>query len=104
MSRVSSDIDPRELDQGVRLILFVCDNEPNSSQARYNLDRICAEHIPGHCEIEVVDVLKDYRTALEHSVLVTPCLVKIAPEPRAIIAGTLHDTETVRTALQLPHT
>lgn len=83
-------------------MLFVCGNEPNSAEARDNLDRICATYIPGCCEIQVVDVLQDYRTALQHSVLVTPCLLKIEPKPQALVAGTLSDTETVRTALQLP--
>lgn len=102
MSRASSEIDPVTSEQVFRFMLFVCGNEPNSAQARDNLDRLCAAHIPGRCEIETVDVLQDYRTALEHSVLVTPCLLKLEPEPRALVAGTLHDAETVRAALQLP--
>ena len=85
-----------------RLILFVCDHEPNSARARENLDRLRAAHLPERCEVQVIDVLDDYRTALEHQVLVTPCLVKVEPAPRALIAGTLHDTDTVLTALQLP--
>ncbi|MEX0607028.1 MAG: circadian clock KaiB family protein [Halofilum sp. (in: g-proteobacteria)] len=102
MSRVSSGIEARESDEVFRLILFVCNDEPNSSTARENLEQICATYIPGRNEIEIVDVLQDYRAALAHSILVTPCLLKVAPAPRALVAGTLHDGETVRTALQLP--
>ena len=102
MSPAPSHADPAGRPQVHRLILFVCDHEPNSVRARENLDRLCAVHLPGRCEVEVVDVLEDYRSALAHQVLVTPCLVKVEPAPRALIAGTLHDADTVLTALQLP--
>ena len=101
MSPAPSHAVPADEPQVHRLILFVCDHEPNSTRARENLDRLCALHLPGRCEIDVVDVLEDYRSALEHQVLVTPCLVKLDPPPRALIAGTLDDADTVLTALQL---
>lgn len=102
MSRVSSDLETAEAQVAFRLILFVAGSEPNSAQARKNLERICAEHLQGRCEIDIVDVLTDYRTALKYNILVTPCLLKTEPQPRALVAGTLQEVDKVRTALQLP--
>lgn len=103
MSGAASDRDATSDEAIYRLILFVAGREPNSEQARTNLANICGGHLEGRCDIEVVDVLTDYRTALEHNILVTPCLLKLEPNPRALVAGTLRDTEKVRTALQLPN-
>lgn len=102
MSPVSANTEPAQEPEIHRLLLFVCDGEPNSVRARENLDRICATRLRGRCDVRVIDVLKDYRAALEHNVLVTPCLVKLEPRPRALIAGTLSDADAVHTALQLP--
>ncbi|MEX0885468.1 MAG: circadian clock KaiB family protein [Phycisphaeraceae bacterium] len=88
--------------QVCRLILFVAGREANSTRARENLDRIRGTYLNGRCELQIIDVLEDYRTALRHKVLVTPCLVMTEPGPPVQIAGTLHDEEKVRAALRLP--
>lgn len=50
----------------------------------------------------VVNVLEQYRSAGEHDVLVTPCLVLVEPPPRVVVVATLRDLPTVRAALRLP--
>lgn len=59
----------------LRMRLFVAGNQPNSRLARQTLERICKEHLQGRCRLEVVDVLEDFRPALEENVLAAPTLV-----------------------------
>lgn len=87
----------------LRLLLFVAGDEPNSRLARANLSLICREQAPPcRFDLKVVDVFEDYRLALEHKVLVTPCLVWIDAKPPVYIIGTLRDKERLRIALRLP--
>jgi circadian clock protein KaiB len=84
-----------------RMRLFVAGNEPNSAIARESLDRICSTYLNGNCQIEIIDVLKDFRPALEENVLVTPALVIVEPGPRIVIFGNLADTGKVLAALKV---
>lgn len=85
---------------GYKLILFVAGDEPNSLLARANLTRLCA-NLDGVVDLQVIDVFVDSECAVEHGVLVTPCLVLLEPRPRVLIAGTLADLRKVRTVLRL---
>jgi circadian clock protein KaiB len=84
-----------------RMRLFVAGNEPNSAIARESLNRICSSYLNGNCQIEIVDVLEDFRPALEENVLVTPALVITEPGPRTVIFGNLADTGKVLAALKV---
>jgi circadian clock protein KaiB len=83
------------------LRLFVAGDESNSRQAKKNLAELCSSHLNGRCEIEIVDVLADFKAALKERVVVTPTLVLAAPPPRVTVLGTLSDTEKVLAALRL---
>ena len=83
------------------LRLFMADNEPNSKQARENLERLQETHLKMPHKKEIVDVLEDFQMALEDNVLVTPCLILVSPAPKATIFGNLSDTEKVLSALRL---
>jgi circadian clock protein KaiB len=81
--------------------LFVIGNESNSTQARANLVRLCAEHLKGRYQIDTVDVLNDAATAHNNNVLVTPTLILIKPLPMVTLFGNLSDTRQVLAALRL---
>jgi len=81
--------------------LFVAGNEPNSTVARESLNRICSTYLNGTCRVEIIDVLKDFRPALQERVLVTPALVILEPGPRTVIFGNLADTGKVLAALKV---
>ncbi len=83
-----------------RLRLFVAGDGPNSAVARASLERICAGPMDQRCQIEIIDVLQDFRPALEERVLVTPALVILGPQRRTVIFGNLSDTEKVLAAFQ----
>jgi len=81
--------------------LFVAGDEPNSAIAKDSLDRICSTYLNDNWQVEIIDVLKDFRPALEEKVLVTPALVITEPGPRTVIFGNLADTGKVLAALKV---
>jgi circadian clock protein KaiB len=83
------------------LRLFVAGDEPNSVLAKASLDEICSAYPQHDCEIEIVDVLKDFRPALAENILVTPTLIVNKGGTRTVIFGNLSDTGRVLAALQL---
>jgi len=84
-----------------RMRLFVAGDEPNSAVARESLAKICSTYLNGNCQVEIIDVLKDFRPALQERVLVTPALVILEPGRRTVIFGNLADTGKVLAALKV---
>jgi len=84
------------------LRLFIAGEEVASTLARENLLRVCERYISGRYSIEVIDILKDFRAALENGVLMTPMLVIMNPQPPVGIVGDLSDTRKLLNAFRLP--
>jgi circadian clock protein KaiB len=84
-----------------RFRLYVAGRAPNSVQAVANLRALCAAHVPGRHEIEVVDVFVEPQRALADSVFMTPTLLVMAPAPRQRIVGTLSQAGPVLDVLGL---
>lgn len=84
--------------------LYVAGDSPNSVQAITNLRACCREHLPENHTIELVDVLREPRRALEDNILLTPMLVKLAPAPVRRIVGNLSRREALLAALGLDGT
>jgi circadian clock protein KaiB len=99
----NSDNSGQDCEKGKMYIfrLYVVGNEPNSRIARENLENICNEFLKGRCQVEIVDVLKDFQAALADKVFVTPALVLVEPQPRAVVLGSLRDKDKVISALRL---
>ncbi len=72
-----------------------------SSFAIENIKRICDKHLPQKYELEIIDIARDQKLAIEHQIIGIPTLMKIHPEPRRIILGDLSDTQKVLTILDL---
>lgn len=83
------------------IILFVINNGINSRRARKNLERLCEEWLPSRHKIEIVDVVKDFQTALDYDILLTPSVVVTDPKPRVTIHGDLSDASKFIDALNL---
>lgn len=94
-SQSSSNSTGRPEPAQYRFRLFVAGEGTNSVLARAALHEICSEHSEGACEIEVLDVLEDFRVALEENILVTPALIVEGPASRAVIFGNLTDRKRV---------
>ena len=82
-----------------KLRLYVARDAPNSSQAVANLTALCRKHLLDRHEIDIVDVFREPKRALEDGIFMTPTLVKLAPSPALRIVGTLSETQTVLQAL-----
>ena len=76
------------------LRLYVAGQSPKALAAFVNLKRICAEHLEGRYEIEIVDLKADGIVAL-------PTLVRRLPPPIRKIIGDLSNEEKVLVALDL---
>lgn len=83
------------------LRLYVIAGAPNSIAARANLMSLLSATGPDSYELEVVDCIADPKRALAEGVLVTPSLIKAAPEPAQTIIGSLSDPALVAAALGL---
>lgn len=84
-----------------KLILYVAGQTPKSLAAIANLERICAEDLPGQYEVEVIDLRLDPKLAREHSIVAIPTLVRELPTPLRKIIGDLSDTEKVLVNLKI---
>jgi circadian clock protein KaiB len=74
------------------LRLYIAAEAPNSIRARRNLDIVCQKYLaPESYAIEIIDVLKDGRRALEDHILLTPTLLKLSPSPVTKLTGDLSD-------------
>lgn len=86
------------------LRLYVAGDGPNSAAARVNLRRLLAACDPATYTLEIVDCLRQPMRALQEGVLVTPTLLRLAPEPLRTIVGSLSDHARVIAALGLSDT
>jgi circadian clock protein KaiB len=84
-----------------RFRLYIAGDAPNSKRAITNLTNFCRRHLPDGHHIEVVDLLKTPRRALDDNVLVTPTLFIAAPHPAQTIVGDLSDPTVLLLALGL---
>lgn len=81
--------------------LYVAGDAPNSAQAVTNLTAICRAHLANRYEIEIVDVLREPKRALQDKIMMTPTLVRLVPGPVHRIVGTLSQTQPVLQCLGL---
>lgn len=84
-----------------RFRLYIADQTQNSVQALANLTKLCAEYLPDSHDIEVVDVLRQPKRALDDGIFMTPTLVVLSPAPIRKIVGTLSQALTVLQTLKL---
>lgn len=84
-----------------KLKLYIAGQTPRSMVALANLKKIGEEHLAGHYEIEVVDLLENPALAKGDQILAVPTLVKNLPPPFRKIIGDLSDTERVLVGLDL---
>jgi circadian clock protein KaiB len=84
--------------------LYVAGDAQNSVLAIANLNALCRAELPGRHHIEVVDVFREPKRTLVDNILMTPTLVKLAPDPVRKIVGTLSQMQPLMQALGLEAT
>ena len=83
------------------LRLYVAGQTAKSMAAMANLKRFCQEHLAGHYDIEVIDLLQNPQLAAGDQILAIPTLVRKLPMPLKRIIGDLSDTEKVLVGLDI---
>jgi circadian clock protein KaiB len=83
------------------LRLYVTGMTPRSSSAIATLKALCAEHLQGRYELEVIDIYQQPALAKEEQIIAAPTLVKKLPLPLRRLIGNLSDVERVLMALEL---
>ncbi|KPA16385.1 KaiB domain protein [Candidatus Magnetomorum sp. HK-1] len=90
-----------ENNQKYTLKLFIAGNEPNSVRAIENIKDILDSNIKDKYKLELIDILTDFQSAIDHGVLVTPMLIIIEPPPETTIIGSMSDAEKLKAALRI---
>ena len=80
--------------------LYIAGDGPNSMVAVTNLYAFCREHLPEQHEIEIIDVLREPKRALNEGVLLTPMLARVSPDPVRKIVGNLSRTKPLMQMLE----
>lgn len=85
----------------MKLRLYVAGQTPKSLAALSNLKKICAEHLDGKYELEVIDLMKNPHLAQGDQILAIPTLVRNLPQPMRKIIGDLSNVDRVLVGLDL---
>ncbi|HVM93102.1 MAG TPA: circadian clock KaiB family protein [Terriglobales bacterium] len=91
----------RPTDHNYVLKLFVSGATPRSQEAIRNLHAICAQYLPGRCELEVVDVYQSPHLARQSGIIALPTLIRELPPPVRRLIGDLSKSEHVLAQLDL---
>ena len=83
------------------LRLYIAGQTPKSVAALANLKIICAEHLAGRYQLQVVDLLENPQLARGDQILAIPTLVRKLPLPMRRIIGDLSNTERVLVGLDI---
>ena len=86
------------------LRLYVTGSALRSLRAVENARRLCAEHLAGRHELEVIDIHQRPEASREARIVVAPTLVRLLPTPTRRVIGDLSDHAKVLAALSIvPH-
>ncbi len=83
------------------LKLYVAGTTAKSLEALSNLKKICAEHLEGKYQIEIIDLLKNPKLAKGDQIVAIPTLVRKLPTPIKKIVGDLSNKEKVLVGLNI---
>jgi circadian clock protein KaiB len=85
----------------LKLRLYVAGQTPKSMAALSNLQQICAAHLDGKYDLEVIDLMKNPQLAQGDQILAIPTLVRNLPVPIRKIIGDLSNVDRVLVGLDL---
>jgi circadian clock protein KaiB len=82
-----------------RLRLYVAGSSPRSIRAIQNVKHICESELAGGYNLEVVDIYKEPRRAIEDQIVAIPTLIKQAPGVLRRMIGDMSETALLRQGL-----
>jgi circadian clock protein KaiB len=83
------------------LRLYIAGKTATAATALENLEEICAEHLGGRYEIEVIDLLQQPQLASGDQIIAVPTLVRRLPMPVKKIIGDLSNKAKVLVGLDI---
>ncbi len=83
------------------LRLYVSGMTPNSLRAIENVRKICAEHLEGRYQLEIIDIYQQPIFAKDGQIVAVPTLVRELPLPLRKFIGDLSQTERILAGLDL---
>jgi circadian clock protein KaiB len=83
------------------LRLYVTGMTARAIRAIRNVREICAEHLDGHYDLEVVDLYQQPALAKDEQIIAAPTLVKKLPLPLRRIIGDMSQRDRVLLGLDL---
>jgi circadian clock protein KaiB len=87
--------------QHYQLRLYITGTTTRSSQAISNIRALCDEFLPGHYDLEVVDIYQQPTEAAKEQIIAAPTLIKQLPIPPKRLIGDLSDRDKVMVGLSL---
>ncbi len=83
------------------LRLYISGLTPNSQRAIENVRKICAEHLKGRYQLEIIDIYQQPALAREGQIVAAPTLIKELPLPLRKFIGDMSKTERILIGLDL---
>ena len=85
----------------IQLQLYVSGCTPKSACAIADFQRLCQEHLPGRCDVEIIDIYQQPERAVRAQIVAVPTLIKSAPAPLRRLLGSLAESARVLKSLGL---
>jgi circadian clock protein KaiB len=88
----------------IQIYLFVNPSIVRHQTLIRNLQRVLKQKTYAHCDLQVIDVIKEPDTAIEEQIYILPTLVRKYPDPEIRIIGDFADLPQIidRLAVQDP--
>ncbi len=86
------------------LRLFIAGDEPNSRIAKETLENLCKKYLYENYKLEIIDVVKDFKSAIEEKIFFAPTLIIETSEFKSRIVGSLIDKKKLLDILGLSET
>ena len=83
------------------LRLYIAGQSPKSAAALANIRRICEEELKGRYRLEVIDLLKRPKLAVQDQIVAVPTLVRKLPPPLRKLIGDLSQSDRIVVGLDL---
>lgn len=77
------------------LRLYVSGATPRSTEAIAKIKNICDEYLPGHYDLEVIDIYQQPELAVQEHIVAAPTLVKESPGKLRRMIGNLSNTSLI---------
>lgn len=92
----------QQTDKGAYVLrLYVSGMTPNSMRAIENVRKICAEHLEGRYQLEIIDIYQQPIFAKEGQIVAAPTLVKELPPPLRKFIGDMSQTDRILLGLDV---